>query len=374
MNYITLKNDGEQIELIKALASKDPAKAMQARMAFAAAVGPLIQQVINFAPGFANMYTRLELNENQNHEIDLAQYYDIKQMEFLKIWSQRIAGGLPSNELPGSEVLKFTTYRLESALSVLVKFAKQGRIDSVQQGLNFLAQNFLVQKDQDAAFVALTALAQAETNDGLVDKKHIIRTKTAGNIVLADFLALGTLSSRILSSWNGGSAVGTMGNGITDMVFSAEGIEKLKSISFNPVNTVGTLTNIPAHEDLRKKLFEGGGALSFYNVAIQQNNLLGVGREYNTLFDTAAGSIAYPGYNASGTAVFDGSTEEVAFGANLAAPGMFQPVVLDGDTGSEVTMSPDDQYVGRQKKIGFTAEVEQGFIQTDSRTTIGLVF
>jgi hypothetical protein len=53
---------------------------------------------------------------------------------------------------------------------------------------------------------------------------------------------------------------------------------------------------------------------------------------------------------------------------------MFQPVVLDGDTGSEVTMSPDDQYVGRQKKIGFTAEVEQGFIQTDSRTTIGLVF
>jgi hypothetical protein len=347
---------------------------MQARMAFAAAVGPLIQQVINFAPGFANMYTRLELNENQNHEIDLAQYYDIKQMEFLKIWSQRIAGGLPSNELPGSEVLKFTTYRLESALSVLVKFAKQGRIDSVQQGLNFLAQNFLVQKDQDAAFVALTALAQAETNDGLVDKKHIIRTKTAGNIVLADFLALGTLSSRILSSWNGGSAVGTMGNGITDMVFSAEGIEKLKSISFNPVNTVGTLTNIPAHEDLRKKLFEGGGALSFYNVAIQQNNLLGVGREYNTLFDTAAGSIAYPGYNASGTAVFDGSTEEVAFGANLAAPGMFQPVVLDGDTGSEVTMSPDDQYVGRQKKIGFTAEVEQGFIQTDSRTTIGLVF
>jgi hypothetical protein len=374
MNYITLKNDNEQVELIKALASKDPAKAMQARMAFAAAVGPLIQQVINFAPGFANMYTRLSFNENQSPEIDLAQYYDIKQMEFLKIWSQRIAGGLPSNELPGSEVLKFTTYRLESALSVLVKFAKQGRIDSVQQGLNFLAQNFLVKKDQDAAFVALTALAQSETNDGLNDRKHVIRTNTANNIVLADFLALGTLSSRILSSWNGGSAIGTMGNGITDMVFSAEGIEKLKSISFNPVNTVGTLTNIPAHEDLRKQLFEGGGAMSFYNVAIQQNNLLGVGREYNTLFDVAAASTLYPGYGNSGTAVFDGATEEIAFGVNLAAPGLFQPIVTDGDTGSEVTMAPDDQYVSRQKKIGFTAEVEQGFIQTDARTTVGLIW
>jgi hypothetical protein len=373
MNYITLKNDGEQIELIKALASKDQAKAMQARMAFAAAVGPLIQQVINFAPGFANMYTRLEFNENQNPEIDLAQYYDIKQMEFLKIWSQRLPGGLPSNELPGSEVLKFTTYRLESALSVLVKFAKQGRIDSVQQGLNFLAQNFLVQKDKDAAFVALTALAQAETNDGLVDKKHIIRTNTANTIVLDDFLAVGELSSRILSAWNGGSAAGNMGSGVTDMVFSPEAIRKLKGISFNPVNTIGTVTNIPAHEDLRKKLFEGGGALSFYGIAVQQNNLLGVGREYNTLFDVAAGTIQYPNHGGSGTSVFDGANEELIFGANLAAPGLFQPVVVDGDTGSEVVMSPDDQYVSRQKKIGFTAEVEQGFIQTDARTTIGLV-
>lgn len=375
MNFITLKNDAEQIELIKALASKDPVKAMQARMAFAAAVGPLIQEVINFAPGFANMYKRMPFAEGQNPEIQLDLYWDVKETEFLRVWAQKIAGGLPTNEVPGGETLKFTTYRLESAISILSKFAKSGSIDAVQKGLNRMAQEFLSKKDLNAAVVALTAVAQAETFDGLTDKKHVIRTNTQGEIVLDDFLAIEELASRVLSAWNGGTpANGGVGMGITDMVFSPEGIRKLKGISFNPVNTKGTLTNIPAHEDLRKSLYTSAGNMDFYGVNITKNNFLGIGRQYNTLFDQAAGSIQYPGYGASGTAVFDGAAEECAFGANLAADGLMQPVVTDSDTGAEVTVSPDDQFVSRSKKIGFTAEVENGFIQADSRTTFALVY
>jgi hypothetical protein len=375
MNFITLKNDQEQIELIKALASKDPVKASQARMAFAAAVGPLIQEVINFAPGFANMYRRLPFREGDNPEIQLDLYWDIKETEYLRVWSQKIAGGLPTNEVPGGETLKFTTYRLESAISILSKFAKSGSIDAVQAGLNRMAQEFLSKKDLNAAFVALTALAQAETFDGISDKKHVIRTNTAREIVLDDFLAVEELSSRVLSAWNGGTPANrAVGMGVTDMVFSPEGIRKLKGISFNPVNTKGTLTNIPAQESLREKLYTAGGNLDFYGVNILKDNFLGVGRQYNTLFSSAAGSTLYPGYGASGTAAFNANTEEIAFGANLAAVGLLSPVVTDSDTGAEVTVMPDDQWNARSKKIGFSAEVENGFIQADARTTFSLVF
>jgi hypothetical protein len=373
MNYLTLTNDKEQVELIKALASKDVMTAMKAREAFAAAVGPLIQEVINFAPGFANMYKRLPFNEGENPEIQLDLYYDVRETEFLRVWSQRIAGGLPTNELPGGETLKFTTYRLESAISILTKFARIGRIDVVQQGLNRMVQEFLTKKDLNAAVVALTALAQAETFDGVANKRHVIRTNTAREIVLDDFLAVEELQSRILSAWNGGTPTNGM-SGVTDMVFSPEGIRKLKGISFNPVNTKGVVTDIPAHEKLRESIYESAGAMDFYGVNILKDNFLGIGRQYNTVFANAAGSITYPGYGASGTAAFNPATEEVAFGANLAAFGLVQPVQMDAETGAEVTVSPDDQWARRSKKIGFSAETENGFIQVDARTTCALLF
>ena len=43
---LQLKNTPEQVELIKALGSKNPLKAREASEAFAAFLGPVIQQVI----------------------------------------------------------------------------------------------------------------------------------------------------------------------------------------------------------------------------------------------------------------------------------------------------------------------------------------
>ena len=371
-NSIFLEKTPEQVELVKAMASADSAKAMQAQEALAAAAGPIIQTVINKAPTISNLFKDYAFDKYSNPSLPLDLFYDVKDTEYVRVWQQSMPGGLPYNEVHGINELKFTTYELESAVAFLKKFAAQGNVDIVAKTLNRMAQEFLVKRDNNAAVTVLTALAQAATTNGGITKKHVVRTKTQGQIVLDDFLKLFELNARILAAWNGGTPV-FGANSLTDLIVSPEVVRKLRGLSFNPVNTVGTVTNIPAHEKLREEIYKSAGALSFYDVAIHQMNEFGVGYAYNTLFGAAAGSTEYAGYNDSGTAVFNPATEQIVLGVNANIDGLWRPVATNGDKASQVVVVPDDQFVRRQQKIGFSAGLEEGYAVVDSRQLVGLV-
>jgi len=372
MNKIVLENNVEQIELIKAMASKDPIKAGQAQQAFAASVGPIIQQVINQAPVVSNMFNPLPFPEYGMPSIPLDLFYDIRDTDYVRVWSQSTPGGLPTNEVHGFQELKFTTYDLYSAVAFLKKFAAQGRIDIVARSLNKMAQEFLVKKEFNAATVLLAALAQASTPVNGVAKKHVIRSGTAGTIVLDDFLALFNLSSRILSSFAGGTPTWSA-DSVTDLAVSPEIVRKLRGFAFQPMNTIGTVTNIPAHDALRQEVYKSAGVPSFYGVNIMQMQELGVGYKYNTLFGALAGSTAFPDATGAGTTAFNPATEQISIAFNANIEGLFRPVATDSDTNSEVVVTPDNSFAERQKKIGFYASVNEGFVCSDARELTGLI-
>lgn len=48
-----------------------------------------------------------------------------------------------------------------------------------------------------------------------------------------------------------------------------------------------------------------------------------------------------------------------------------RPVIAEEGQGA-VTVEPDDQFVNRAKKIGFTAEVHEGALCIENRGTVGI--
>ena len=71
-----LKNTPEQVELIKAMGSKNPEISRPATEAFAAFIGPVVQQVLNQANTASYIYTDVEYDEDDNHSYPLDLFYE----------------------------------------------------------------------------------------------------------------------------------------------------------------------------------------------------------------------------------------------------------------------------------------------------------
>ena len=74
---ISLKRTPEQIELVKAMASKNRDVVYEAQVALAAFLGPVLAEVINNAPVLSNLFSPLSFNAEDNPSIPLDLYYDI---------------------------------------------------------------------------------------------------------------------------------------------------------------------------------------------------------------------------------------------------------------------------------------------------------
>ena len=81
---IVLKRTDEQVELIKALASKNREVAFDAQVALAEFIGPVLAEVINNAPTISNLFTSLQFNAEDNPSIPLDLYYDIFDEDYKK--------------------------------------------------------------------------------------------------------------------------------------------------------------------------------------------------------------------------------------------------------------------------------------------------
>tara|TARA_R110000868_G_scaffold147602_1_gene369137 strand:+ start:9694 stop:10863 length:1170 start_codon:yes stop_codon:yes gene_type:complete len=386
---IVLKRTDEQVELIKAMASRNREVAYEAQVALAQFIGPVLAEVINNAPTVSNLFTSLQFNAEDNPSIPLDLYYDIFDEDYIKVYSQSVAGGLPQNIVqPTSSELKVATYKLDSAVAFDKKYAAKSRLDVVSKTFTRIAQEVMLKQERTSANLLLTALAQASTGNSTTasDNYHVFRTAAANRFVLNDLNKLFTKIKRLNSSFIGGTPSGAR-RGLTDLIVSPEIVEEIRGMAYNPINTqiapVAAAStsysagNAPvvATDAVRDQIFSQAGLPEFYGVSIMEILELGIGKRFNTIFDTVAGSTVYAGNYSitSSAAAFDGSTEEIVIGLDRSRDSLIRAVAVDSDTGSEFNLTADDQYTLRQGKIGYYGGLEEGRMVLDNRALVGLI-
>ena len=386
---ITLERTPEQVELIKAMASKNRDVAYEAQTALAEFIGPVLAEVVNTAPTVSNMFTSLQFNSDESPSIPLDLYHDITDEDYIQVWSQSVPGGLPTNQVaPSQSELKFTTYTLDSALSFDKRYASRSRLDVVSKTFTRMAQEILLKQEKTSASMIMTALANASTND----EDHVIRSAQSGRFLLSDLNKLFTKAKRINTSWTGGTPADRRGRGITDLLVSPEIVEEIRGLAYNPINTKGadgqdpsgSVPGIAGTDSMRDAIFNSAGIPEFYGVSIQEYNEMGVGQKWNTVFDLASttagtnsGDKIYPGHYAAtdSAAVFDGSDtgEQILVGVDLSRESMIRAVATDSESGDEFSLVSDDQFVTRQSKIGYYGSLEEGRMIIDDRVLLGLI-
>ena len=198
--------------------------------------------------------------------------------------SQQVAGGLPYNQVfPAHNELKFNTYSLDSALAFDRSYARKARVDVVSKTFTRMAQEVMLKQERTAFNVLASALIKG---NGTTNKR-IISSFNQDRLILDDLNRLITKSKRINSSFNGGTPVGGSVTGVTDLLVSPEMIEKLRSMSYNPINTVATVgatgNDIAAPDELRMSVYNSGGLPSFYGINIIEVLEMGIGQRFNKI-------------------------------------------------------------------------------------------
>lgn len=352
---LKLRNTPEQVELIKAMGSKNQTVAREAQEAFAAFIGPVVQQVLNQAATASSIYTDAQYDEDDAPSFPLDLYYD-KGADHVSVWSQSMAGGLPSSHVAGMDELKIATYRLDSAINMNRKYVRRARLDVVSKGVERMAQEILVKQERNAWAVVLKALADNSSNK--------IAATTAGVLQLNDFNKLMTRMSRQNESFANGTTNESFG--MTDLYLSPEMVEQIRGFAYQPMNTraaVGTAdkdsTSIALPDSVRTEVFNSAGAASIYGVNINELNELGSGKKYNTLYAASeiGGSI---------------SNTEIAVGLDNSRGAFIRPVAIQSETGGEFNALADDQWSTRSDKVGFYGYLEEGRVCIDARAIVGL--
>jgi hypothetical protein len=383
---IKIERTPEQVELVKAMASKNREVAYEAQAALGDFIGPVLAEIVNQAPTVSNLFSSLQFNSEDNASIPLDLYHDISDEDYVQIWTQNSPGGLPTNHVaPVQQEMKFTTYRLDSAVSFDKRFAQRSRLDVVSKTFTRIAQEILLKQEKTAATMMLTALGNAshKMNDG-TEVPHVLRSHTADRFLLADLNRLFTLAKRINTAWTGGTPAERRGRGVTDIIVSPEIVEELRGIAYNPINTKGSNTDIAGTDELRNSVFSSAGIPEFYGVSIMEINEMGVGQKWNNLFDVVSDE-AFPchgsetlldaafGKKDDGAAGFDEASEELILGVDLSRESMIRAVATDSETGSEFDLVVDDQWVSRSQKIGYYGSLEEGRMILDDRVLTGII-
>jgi hypothetical protein len=369
---ITLKNTPEQVELIKAMASRNRDVAYEAQTALAEFIGPVLAEVINNAPALSNLFTTLQYNADDNPSIPLDLYFDVSDEDYVQVYSQSRAGGLPTSEvLPTSAELKIATYSLDSAVSFDRRYAAKSRMDVVAKTMTRVAQEILLKQNKISANVVMKALANAETNS----LKHVIASTAADRFVLADLNAMITRSKRVVTSFVGGTPDVRQGRGVTDIICSPEIVEQLRAIAYNPINTsaapgAASNSNVRTADVIAEEAYNAAGAPTFYGINVIELNEFGTSQAFNNIFDTEAGSTNYGGHI---TNTFTSADDEIIVGIDRSRESLIRPVAIDSENGGEFNLIADDQYSIRQSKIGYFGSLEEGRIVLDDRALVGII-
>ncbi len=389
---LKLKNTPEQVELIKARGSRNQSVAREAQEAFAAFLGPVIRQVLNQAGTAGASYTDAPYDEDDSPSYPLDLYYN-DGVNTVSVWSQNIAGGLPVSAIEGMAEMKIATYRLDSAISILKKYARRARLDVISKGVERMAQEVLVKQERNAWAVILKALADA-TSDGITAAgtgfsgldagSHVVPAGTEDVFQLADLNKLLTINKRINESFANGTPDNVYSSGVTDLYISPEIKEQVRAFAYQPMNTregkravgagsdTSTSSSIPLPDNIRADIYNAAGTQEIYGVNLVELNELGSGKKYNVLFDEMSGSNACAPDGSGGAHAFVEGSDEICVGIDNSKGAFIRAIAQGADSGSSFTAEPDDQFVQRAEKLGFYGSLEEGRVCIDGRAVVGL--
>jgi hypothetical protein len=376
---ITIKRTEDQLALIKAMGSNNREEAYEAQAAVAELLGPVVSEVINNAPTIGNLYTTISYGEDDNPSLPLDLFHDITDEDYIEVYSQQVAGGLPYSQVfPAHNELKFSTYTLDSALAFDRKYVRKARLDVVSKTFTRMAQEVLLKQTTTAFNVLATALVKG-TGTGTTAGGSIIGSSAADRFVLADFNNLITKSKRINSSFSGGTPVGGVKSGISDLLVSPEMVEELRAMAYNPINTAeapygsAVKDSLPAPDALRQELFSAAGLPSFYGINVMEINEMGIGQRFNKLFGAVVASEGATVIGGGGSGTWATADDEILIGIDRSKDALIRPTVVGEGSPSEFQVLVDDQFSVRQNKIGYYGKVEEGRLCIDNRALIGLV-
>lgn len=374
---IKLKNTPEQVELIKAMGSKNPTVAREATEAVAGFLSPVVHEVLQTAGSVSRLYRDVPFDEDSDPSIPLDLFYN-EGAGYVTVWSQSVAGGLPTSQVEGVKELKFGTYRLDSAVSLNKKYARKSRLDVVSKSIERMVNELLIKQERNGWAVPLKAVTEASTvtvNGGTLS--HIVAGTASGTFLLADLNNMLTRSKRINESYSGNTPVQPFSNGITDLYVSPEVKGQIRAFAYNPINTatttettaIGGIRGQYLTDDIRNEVFRNAGMQSIYGVNLIELVEFGASQKYNTLFHTfltAAGGAV--GWSSS-------AANQVLIGVDNTRGVLLRPVARQSD-GSTVSVLPDGQWDGfgtRVEKIGFYTFLEEGRVCLDARALIALI-
>tara|TARA_Y100001938_G_scaffold81934_1_gene112944 strand:- start:33 stop:1190 length:1158 start_codon:yes stop_codon:yes gene_type:complete len=382
---LKLKNTPEQVELIKALGSKDHMVSSEAASAFAAFIGPVISKVIATG-GTANLiFSDVEYDEDDSPSYPLDLYYNENE-GYVTTWSQNLAGGMPTSQVEGVQEMKIATYRLDSAVSFMKRYARKSRLDVISKALERMAQEILVKQERNGWAVVLKALAQASTtHSAAMGNGHILATDTENEFKVNDLNRMLTHMRRLSTSWSGHTPAGGDAYGLTDLFVSPEVKEMIRAFAYQPmhVSSGDGVTSLP--DNVREDIYRAAGTNEIYGVRITDLLELGDGKKYNTLFDsflttaqksTSTGighgtdSVA-PGIGQGGT--FVEASDHLVVGLDNSREAFIRPVARQSDSGGTFTALPDDQFAARADKTGFYGFLEEGRVCIDAKAVIGMI-
>jgi hypothetical protein len=376
---ITIKRTEDQMALIKAMGSNNREEAYEAQAAVAELLGPVVSEVINNAPTIGNLYTTISYGEDDNPSLPLDLFHDITDEDYIEVYSQQVAGGLPYSQVfPAHNELKFSTYTLDSALAFDRKYVRKARLDVVSKTFTRMAQEVMLKQTTTAFNVLATALIKG-TGTGTAAGGSIIGSTAENRFVLADFNNLITKSKRINSSFSGGTPVGGVKSGISDLLVSPEMVEELRAMAYNPINTAAApygsavKDSLPAPESLRQELFGAAGLPSFYGINVMEINEMGIGQRFNKLFGAIVASQNATVIGGGGAGTWVTGDDEILIGIDRSKDALIRPTVIGEGSPSEFQVLVDDQFSVRQNKIGYYGKVEEGRLCIDNRALIGLV-
>jgi len=350
---LKLKNTPEQVELVKAMGSRDATVAREAQEAFAAFIGPVVNKVLLEAATSSAVYTDLPYDEDDSPSIPL----DLFQGEgegLVSVWSQNVAGGLPTSTVEGLSELKVSTYRLDSAVSFLRRYARRARLDVASKAVERMANEVLVKQERNAWAVVLKALADSGNTTAVGSSGETFSLSKLNTLVKN--------VKRLNKSYANGTT--TSAYGLTDIFVSPETMADIRAFAYNAVggtitsnDTDTPVTDLPA--GVREEIYRGGGAQEIYGITIHELVELGPDQKYNKLFNEF-----YSGTFAD--------SDDLVVGLDLTKDAFVRPVARNSESGGTFTAMPDDQFVARSEKIGFYGSLEEGRVCIDSRAIAGI--
>lgn len=391
---IRFKNTPEQVELIKAIGSKNRVESIQAQDALAVFLRGVVQEVLQQASTVAGIYADEPFNEDDSPSFPLDPYFDHQELGYVTVWSQTMAGGLPaSQDVSTIQELKFQTYKLDSAISMDRKYARKARLEVISRYIQRMIQEILVKQERNGWAVILKALAEASTTTtknlgrglGYTDGnsttygssalKHVVRSASTSVLTVDDFNSLLIRAKRINASWAGGTASQPYSRGVTDLYVSPEVKGDIRKFAYNPISTdaapVGGTDAIGLDDMTRREIFNSAGMDAIFGINVVDMNEFGVGQKYNKIFDHFAGATTYTNITGGLATAFTEASDEILVGVDNTRDAFVRPIMTDGS--SSVNVLTDDQYVARQEKFGYYTSLEEGRVCVDSRAVLGIL-